>query len=100
MKIFFKVFKRRNFWPLFGAMTLGAFNDNFFRQALIASLAFGALDLSDQEKSVLSSLATGLLMLPFFLFSSLAGQLADRLAKSSLVKLTKALELLLMALAA
>ncbi|MDR1486511.1 MAG: MFS transporter [Deltaproteobacteria bacterium] len=81
-------------------MSLGAFNDNFFRQALISSLAFGALGLTNSEKSILGSLATGLMILPFFLFSSLAGQLADKRPKSSLVKISKLAELVFMCLAA
>jgi acyl-[acyl-carrier-protein]-phospholipid O-acyltransferase/long-chain-fatty-acid--[acyl-carrier-protein] ligase len=86
-------------------MSLGAFNDNCFRQAMIAGLAFGSLsfggDMLDNEaKSLLGSLAMSLLILPFFLFSSLAGQLADRYAKSTLIKIAKAAELAIMLVAA
>jgi acyl-[acyl-carrier-protein]-phospholipid O-acyltransferase/long-chain-fatty-acid--[acyl-carrier-protein] ligase len=81
-------------------MGLGAFNDNFFRQALISMLAFGALGLSNQERSMFGSLATGLMILPFFLFSALAGQLADRLSKSLMLKVTKGAEMVLMLVAA
>ncbi|MDR2456416.1 MAG: MFS transporter, partial [Deltaproteobacteria bacterium] len=94
-----RLLRQRDFWPLFGAMSLGAFNDNVFRQALISILAFGSLGLSDSDKSVLGSLATGLMILPFLLFSSLAGQLADRYPKSLMVRITKAAELLIMLLA-
>ncbi|MCL2029709.1 MAG: MFS transporter, partial [Deltaproteobacteria bacterium] len=92
MNTFRRILSQRNFWPLFGAQALGAFNDNFFRQALITYLAFSATGLSQPEKTILASLATGLMMLPFFLFSSLAGELADRRQKSTLVKLIKAAE--------
>jgi acyl-[acyl-carrier-protein]-phospholipid O-acyltransferase/long-chain-fatty-acid--[acyl-carrier-protein] ligase len=81
-------------------MALGAFNDNFLRQALIAMVAFGDLGLSDSGKTVAGSLATALMILPFFLFSSLAGQLADRHPKSVMVRHTKLAELLVMVLAA
>ncbi|MDR1085102.1 MAG: MFS transporter [Deltaproteobacteria bacterium] len=92
------------FWPLFGTMSLGAFNDNCFRQALIAGLAFGTLgletgSLTSEAKSILGSLAMSLLIIPFFLFSSLAGELADRYRKSTLVKLTKIFELVCILLA-
>lgn len=100
MNTFHRILKKGNFWPLFGAQALGAFNDNFFRAALIALVTYGALAFSESEKTILSALATGLMMLPFFLFSSLAGELADRLPKSKLVKITKATELGVMALAA
>ena len=100
MSTFGPILKKRNFWPLFGAQALGAFNDNFFRAALITYVAYGALGYSDSEKSILGALATGLMTLPFFLFSAMAGELADRLKKSRLVKITKATELGIMVLAA
>ncbi|MDR1577374.1 MAG: MFS transporter [Deltaproteobacteria bacterium] len=105
MKIFRPILAKPTFWPLFGAMSLGAFNDNCFRQAMIAGLAFGSLslgggELSDETKSLLGSLAMSLLILPFFLFSSLAGQLADRYSKTWLVKIAKGVELAIMLMAA
>ena len=96
---YFRILGQRDFWPLFGTMSLGAFNDNLFRQALISMLAYGSLGLADSEKSVMGSLATGLMILPFFLFSSLAGQLADRHPKSVMVRMTKIAELGIMILA-
>ncbi len=100
MNTFGQILKNRNFWPLFGAQALGAFNDNFFRSALIAYVAFGSLGLSGPEKSITGALATGLMMLPFFLFSSVAGELADSHKKSRLVKITKTAEVAVMVLAA
>ena len=102
MNTFRRILFQRDFWPLFGAQALGAFNDNFFRQSLIAYLAFSAstANLSPSEKTILGSLSAGLIMLPFILFSSLAGELADRLRKSSLVKITKAAEVGVMLVAA
>ncbi|MDR1164788.1 MAG: MFS transporter [Deltaproteobacteria bacterium] len=100
MRYFLTLLRKRDFWPLFGSMSLGALNDNFMRQALIALLAFGAFSYTTQEKTILSSLATGLMILPFFLFSSLAGELADRYRKSTLFKISKAFELLCAVLAA
>jgi acyl-[acyl-carrier-protein]-phospholipid O-acyltransferase/long-chain-fatty-acid--[acyl-carrier-protein] ligase len=81
-------------------MSLGAFNDNFIRQAMLALLAFGGLNLTLSEKTVFSSLATALMILPFFLFSSLAGEIADRHRKSGLLKIYKAVEFGLMLFAA
>ena len=102
MNTFRRILRQRDFWPLFGTQALGAFNDNFFRQSLIAYLAFSAstASLSQSEKTILGSLAAGLMMLPFILFSSLSGELADRRRKSSLVKLTKAAEVGIMLVAA
>ncbi|MDR2612406.1 MAG: AMP-binding protein [Deltaproteobacteria bacterium] len=95
-----RILKDRAFWPFFSSMALGAFNDNFMRQALIALLAFGAAGLDAPAKSAYSSLATGLMILPFFLFSAPAGELADRYRKSSLLKAYKVLELVFVGLAA
>ncbi|MDR3153668.1 MAG: AMP-binding protein [Deltaproteobacteria bacterium] len=95
-----KILKDRAFWPFFSSMALGAFNDNFMRQALIALLAFGAAGLGPEDKSAYSSLATGLMILPFFLFSAPAGEMADRFRKSSLLKAYKALELVFVGIAA
>ncbi|MDR2946777.1 MAG: MFS transporter, partial [Candidatus Adiutrix sp.] len=43
MHTFARILRKRDFWPLFGVQALGAFNDNFLRQALIAYVAFGAV---------------------------------------------------------
>ncbi|MDR3134672.1 MAG: MFS transporter, partial [Deltaproteobacteria bacterium] len=100
MTIFLKLLVKRNFWPLFGTMSLGAFNDNFMRQAMIFFLSYGSLQLSSTDRGVMSSLATALMVLPFFLFSSLAGELADRYHKSLVLKINKTFEYLVMVLAA
>ncbi|MDR2443182.1 MAG: MFS transporter [Deltaproteobacteria bacterium] len=100
MDSFLTISRKRDFWPLFVSMGLGAFNDNFFRQALISMLAFGAFELSPAHRSMFGSLATGLMILPFFLFSSLAGQLSDRYHKSLMLKLTKGFELAIMVVSA
>ncbi|KXS55777.1 MAG: hypothetical protein AMR96_06410 [Candidatus Adiutrix intracellularis] len=100
MNTFRRILAQRDFWPLFGAQAFGAFNDNFFRSALIAFVAFEALNVSNFEKTIISSLATGLMMLPFFIFSSLSGELSDRCPKSSLLKIIKGAEVVIMLLAA
>ncbi|MDR3203243.1 MAG: MFS transporter, partial [Deltaproteobacteria bacterium] len=97
---FLSILKKENFRPLFWAMGLGAFNDNFMRQALIALVAFGPFGLTTSEKSALGGLSTSLLIIPFFLFSSLAGELADKESKSLLLKITKGVEVVFSLLAA
>jgi acyl-[acyl-carrier-protein]-phospholipid O-acyltransferase/long-chain-fatty-acid--[acyl-carrier-protein] ligase len=86
----------RRFLPLFMTQTLGALNDNFFKNALIVQVIFHAV----QGGGVLVAVAQGLFILPYALFSSIAGQLADAGEKSRLIRWTKLLELALMALAA
>ena len=100
MNAFKRILAKPEFWPLLNTQALGAFNDNFFRTALISFVAFSPEFQDSGEKTIVGALATGLLMLPFFLFSSLAGELADQRRKSSLIKISKSCEVGIMALAA
>lgn len=86
--------KSRRFLPLFITQFFGAFNDNVFKNALIILLAFNASILpSGMSEGLAVNISAGLFILPYFLFSSLAGQLADYNEKSSLIKKLKWLEL-------
>ena len=86
--------------PLFATMFLGAFNDNVFRTALVTYVTFRATDLSDATKTLMVSLAVGLFMLPYFLFSAMAGQLTDKYAKHKLIRWIKISEIAIMVCAA
>lgn len=77
------------FWALFTTQFLGAFNDNLFKTTLTVSITFEAATFAGLTPTALVALAGGLLILPFALFSALAGQLADRYAKHQLIQLTK-----------
>jgi 1-acyl-sn-glycerol-3-phosphate acyltransferase len=90
----------RRFLPFFLTQFLGAFNDNVFKNALVILVAFHAATLSGFEATTLSNLAQALFILPFFLFSATAGQLADKLEKSLLIRLVKLAEIAIMALGA
>ncbi|MGC9457416.1 MAG: MFS transporter [Halothiobacillaceae bacterium] len=90
----------RNFLPYFVTQALGALNDNLFRFALMFSLAFVAADALPANLNVIMNLAAGLFILPFLLFSPLAGRLADRMDKARLARWLKFSELVLMVLAA
>ena len=68
----------RRFLPFFGTQFLGAFNDNLFKNALIVLLTFQAASWTTLSPAVLANLAAGIFILPFFLFSATAGQLADK----------------------
>lgn len=94
-----KTFFNRSFLALFCTQYLGAFNDNFFRTALATFITYKVTAMSAGSKSVVVSLAVALFMLPFFLFSALAGELADKFRKDLLIKATKALEVLIVLLA-
>ncbi|WP_421880851.1 acyl-[ACP]--phospholipid O-acyltransferase [Pacificispira sp.] len=94
------VMGNRRFLPLFLTQAFGALNDNLFKQALIVLIAFRLLDGSDMSASAVVSAAAGLFILPYFLFSALAGQLADKYDKSRLIRAVKLVEILIMAFGA
>lgn len=96
----FQLFKHRRFSAMFFTQFLGAFNDNIFKQALILVLTYTAASQLSMEVSILNNLAAMLFILPYFLFSALAGQIADKFEKSKLTRLIKLLELVIMTLAA
>ena len=96
----FQLFKRRRFSAMFFTQFLGAFNDNIFKQALILVLTYTAASKLGVEVSILNNLAAMLFILPYFLFSALAGQIADKYEKSKLTQFIKLLELVIMAVAA
>lgn len=91
--------KTRRFLPLFITQFLGAFNDNLFRTALVTMVTYKITDMADGEKSFLVTMALGLFILPFFLFSATAGQIADKINKARLIQVVKFCEILIMGLA-
>lgn len=96
----FSLFKTRRFSAMFATQFLGAFNDNVFKQALILVITYGAAAKMGKDISLLNNLAALLFILPFFLFSALAGQIADKYEKSRLTHLIKLLEIIIMILSA
>ena len=88
--------RSRQFLPLFVTQFLGAFNDNVFKNALVILITFRAATCS--ESPVLVTIAAGLFILPFLLFSATAGQLADKFDKAWLIRKVKLAEIVIMAL--
>jgi MFS family permease len=84
------------FLPLFVTQFLGAFNDNVFKNALVIVITFKAATCG--ESPMLVSVAAGLFILPFLLFSATAGQLADKFDKARLIRLVKMGEVVIMTL--
>ncbi|MDV7341744.1 acyl-[ACP]--phospholipid O-acyltransferase [Terasakiella sp. A23] len=91
--------KTKRFLPLFITQLLGAFNDNLFKNALVVLISFRLAQTADMDGQILISIAAGLFILPFFLFSALAGQLSDKFEKSRLIQIVKFIEILVMGLA-
>ncbi|UNU73516.1 MFS transporter [Moraxella nasovis] len=96
----FSLFKHRRFSAMFFTQFLGAFNDNVFKQALILVLTYTAAAKLNVAVSLLNNLAALLFILPYFLFSAIAGQVADKYEKSRLTQAIKLLEIIIMVLAA
>ncbi len=93
-----KLLSTRRFRPFFLTQLLGAFNDNLYKNGLTIFIAFQAASVSQQQSNTLVNIAAGLFILPFFLFSPIAGQLADKLEKSMLIRRIKLLEIMIMLL--
>ena len=95
-----KLLSTRRFRPFFLTQLLGAFNDNLYKNGLTIFIAFQAATVSQEESNALVNIAAALFILPFFLFSAIAGQLADKLEKSMLIRRIKLLEIGIMLLGA
>ena len=81
----FSLYGERRFLPFFITQFLGAFNDNLYKNALLVIIVSNAVIGSDSKVNFLTNFAVGLFILPFFLFSATAGQLADRFDKAVLM---------------
>lgn len=96
----FALLKQRRFAPFFTTQLLGAFNDNLYKNALVALLSFGALQLSADKANTYIAASAALFILPFFLFSAFSGQIADKYEKSMLIRRIKLAEIAIMCLGA
>lgn len=92
-------FSHPRFRGLFWAQLLGALNDNIFKNALIVLVLHRGWTVWGLEPKLFAIVAGLIFFLPFLLFSAQAGQLADRVDKSKLVKALKSLEIAIAAVA-
>ncbi len=95
----FFLFRERRFLPYFLVQGLGALNDNIFKNALAALLVFQASSLAGMNTDQLVNFSAMVFILPFFLFSALFGQFADKFEKSRQIRRVKLFELVIMGLA-
>src|SRR4051812_1711107 len=93
----FSLLAKRRYGPLFVVQFLGAFNDNVLKFAMLLLANFTLYAAQPDKSAMLAIVATGLFILPYFLFSALAGQIADALDKAKLVRAVKAAEIAFMA---
>jgi 1-acyl-sn-glycerol-3-phosphate acyltransferase len=94
----FELLRLRRFAPFFATQALGAFNDNAFRNAMIVLVGFH-MGLDESAVGFYSNIAPALFILPFFLFSASAGQLAEKFEKTRIIRFVKLFEIAAMALA-
>jgi 1-acyl-sn-glycerol-3-phosphate acyltransferase len=100
----FSLLGKKRFAPFFWTQFAGAFNDNVYKNVLILMIAFQSAFQSgtsaQMNSDILINLAAGLFILPFFLFSAFAGQIADKYEKSALIRMVKLAEIIIMVCAA
>ncbi len=91
--------KSRRFLPMFLTQFFGALNDNVYKQALLLVFTYGLISQQSANVSTLNNLAALLFILPYFIFSATAGQLADKYERAQLVRAIKLLEMIIMLIA-
>ncbi|HSW64014.1 MAG TPA: MFS transporter [Dissulfurispiraceae bacterium] len=95
----FSLLRQRRFLPFFLTQFFGAFNDNVFKNSLIVLITFQAAHWTTMQPAVLANLFAGVFILPFFLFSATAGQLADKYDKARIARIVKVFEICIMLVA-
>jgi len=93
----FALLRQRRFLPFFLTQSLGAFNDNVFRNATVVLITS---QVSMEFQKLYTSLAPALFILPFFFFSATAGQLAEKYEKTRIIRAVKVFEIAVMSIAA
>ena len=91
------VFTTQRFAPLFATQFLGAFNDNLFKTAMLFLIAFH-LGRDTRGAATLVTAAAGVFIVPFFLFSGIAGRLADAVDKARVARGVKLAEVVILGL--
>lgn len=86
----------RRFLPMFITQFFGALNDNVYKQALLLVITYGWINQQTADVSTLNNLAALLFILPYFIFSATAGQIADKFERSQLIRGIKILEIVIM----
>ena len=94
----FSLLKKRRFLPFFVTQSLGALNDNLFKQSLILAILY-KLSI-EGDRGIWVNLCALLFIVPFFLFSALAGQFGEKYAKDRLIRLIKLGEIAIMVVGA
>jgi MFS family permease len=95
MQTSMSLLNKRKFLPLFITQLLGAFNDNLFKNAMVLFVVYDYYN-SEAAETLFSAVSTAVFILPFFLLSALAGQMADTRDKAAMIRVIKFCEILIM----
>lgn len=90
------LFTTRRFLPLFITQFLGAFNDNMLKNGLVILITYQLANSTSYSPQILVTIAAGLFILPFFIFSAFAGQLADKYDRAFITRIIKIFEIIIM----
>ena len=94
----FRLLLTRRLGPFFFTQLTGAYNDNFFRSALVALITYRITQVGGFGPEELVAASAGIFLLPFLLFSAIGGQLADHFPRDGLIRHIKLAESVIMAL--
>lgn len=95
----FELLKTKRFLPFFITQFLGAFNDNVFKNTIIVIISYEIFVNDKAASDFWVNIAVALFILPFFIFSATAGQLADKYDKSKIMQWVKFFEIVIMVIA-
>ncbi|MEO8374588.1 MAG: acyl-[ACP]--phospholipid O-acyltransferase [Sphingomonas bacterium] len=94
----FSLLTKRRFAPMFVVQFFGAFNDNVLKFAMLTLATFTLYPKDMDHVAQLGNIANALFILPYFLFSAMAGQIADATDKALLVRIIKFAEICIMSI--
>ncbi len=100
MKSGLSLLNKRRFLPLFATQFLNAFNDNFYKMAMVVVITYTILQGGEQEEAAFNAYAGAAFILPFFLMSAIAGTLADSTDKARMIRIIKSAEIGIMLIGA
>ncbi|MFM6854074.1 MAG: MFS transporter [Sphingopyxis sp.] len=95
-----RLIRQRNFLPLFATQFLNAFNDNFYKMAMVMLATYTILDGGEQQEATYNAIAGAIFILPFFLLSAIAGRIADSTDKTRIIRMIKSAEIGIMVIGA
>lgn len=93
MSMSLSLMTKRRFLPLFVTQFLNAFNDNFFKMAMVVLITYTILQGGETEEAYYNAFAGAIFILPFFLLSAVSGQLADSIDKTRVIRMVKSAEI-------